>query len=212
MSRGTGWIAAVVLTLLPASTGAHVNRFPRIVHVQVSAAQISVAVGVTQHAGPAAGRTRSQFDFDSNGALSESEQEGMADWLDRKARPHLRLTLDDVPVRMEARERQLTLDRDPGTLAGDGYRFRSVTALDVVVLPGTHTLVLQDAPPHEGALVPWRIDLPEGWAVTAGDADERATPPVRAGDRTWQVAFSGTGGRVELTLEVPARVGSAVEP
>ncbi|MCP4868041.1 MAG: hypothetical protein GY898_04920 [Proteobacteria bacterium] len=188
------------------------NRFPRIVHVQVQPEQIAVAVGVTQHAGPAAGRMRSQFDMDSNGALSDDEQEGLAEWLDRKARPHLRLTLDDVPVRMERRERKLTLERDSGTLAGDGFKLRSVTAVDVVVLPGTHVLVLEDKPANEGTLIPWRIDLPRGWAMTAGEASEGATPPVRAGEHTWQVAFSGTGGRVEVTLEVPARVGSAVEP
>jgi len=205
-------IAGLLLMLVPASTGAHVNRFPRIVHVLFGPESIAVAVGVKQHDGPEAGRMRSQFDLNGDGALAQDEQDGLATWLDRKARPHLRLTLDGVPVRMEQRERFLKLERDSGTLAGDGFKFRSVTGVDVVVLPGTHTLVLADAPANEGSLVPWRIDLPEGWRIVAAEAEDGATPPVRAGEQTWQTAFSGTGGRVEVTVEVPARVGSAVEP
>jgi hypothetical protein len=212
VSRATGLILGLLLAMLPLSTPAHVNRFPRVVHVLVEAERIAVAVRVTQHAGAAAGRMRSQFDHDSSGDLSEAETDALAVWLDRKARPRLRLTLDDVPVRMEERERTLELDRGSGTAAGDGFRFRSVTAVDIVLLPGSHTLVLQDAPANEGNLVPWRIDLPPGWTLSGSEADEGATPPVRAGEHTWQTAFSGTGGRLEVTVEVPARVESEVEP
>ncbi len=207
--RVAGPVLVCLMLLVPAVISAHVVRFPRVVHVLVEPERIAVAVGVKRHAGPSAQRIRARFDLDGDGALNDLERGDLARWLDAKARPNLRLTLDDVPVRMEQTESQLDLLGVPTTFEGDGLTFRSVTETNVVLRPGVHTLVIADAPENEGDLVPWRIDLPEGWTITAAEATELATPPVRAGERSWQAAFSGTGGEVTITIEVPGRVGSA---
>ncbi len=191
--------------LLPAPAPGHVVRFPRLVHVRVEPDRIAVALAVQHHPGPVAARLREQFDIDRDGALASEEQGALAEWLDRDGRQRLRLGLNGLELGTVLAERKLELARDVATSEGDGLTMRSIEEIGISWRPGRHTLLVLDAPYNPGTVVPWRIDLPEGWMVVESAPEGEVTAAVRAGEWTWQTAFSGDGGKIELIVEVPAR-------
>lgn len=193
---------------LAGAAAAHMVQFPRLVHVRVEAEQLAIAVAVQQHAGADAGRMRTRFDHDADGRLATVEQSGLADWLAASSRVDLEVGLDGAILLPEPSPGQLSLEVDAAVGAGDGYSFRSVHAVQVVLLPGRHTLEIADKPDNPRRLLPLRLDLPEGWTVVESRVEGEATPLVQASATTWQGAFAGTGGRLIAEVQVPARGGA----
>ena len=204
--RATVTLGLLLATLLlPGPSMGHVVRFPRLVHVRFEPDRVAVALAVQHHPGPIAGRLRSQFDLDLDGALSEPEQDALGEWLDREGRQTVRLGLDGLALGTVLAERKVELARDNDSATGEGLTMRSVEEIGISLRPGRHTLMVKDTPYNPGTVVPWRIDLPDGWTVVESSTEGGATAAVRAGEQTWQTAFSGDGGRVELIVEVPER-------
>jgi hypothetical protein len=209
VSRRSITAILLVSTLALACTAlAHMVQFPRFVHVRVEPEKLAVAVAVQQHAGADAGRMRTRFDHDADGRLSQVEQDGLASWLGASSRAGLTLSLDGVELLTEPESGTLELETDAQVGAGDGYAFRSVVGIAVVLLPGKHTLTIADRPDNPRRVLPLRLDLPPGWTVVEARAEGEATPLVEARLGSWQGAFAGEGGRLVADVLVPPRGGA----
>ena len=175
----TASLLGLTLVLAPVAA-AHMVQFPRFVHLRVEPERLALAVALQQHAGADAGRMRTRFDHDGNGVLSDAEQTGLATWLGTSSRADLRASLDGVLLLPEGEPGELRLDVDGQVEAGDGYDYRSVASVAVVLLPGRHTLTIEDRPDNPRRLLPFRLDLPEGWTVVESRVEGEATPLVEA--------------------------------
>jgi len=181
---------------------AHTLSYPRLVHVRFGPELVEVAVQVSVHAGAKARALRDRHDADGDGLLSEPEKQALAATLDGQGRAKLRVLVDGVPLAPEVGVLDLDLTREDG-VEGHSLGLKSVAAVAVVLLPGTHTVVVEDLPPSPRATVPLRVEVP-GWAVEPGPADKDATP-LAAMASGWLGGFSGDGGAVHFTVTVPPR-------
>lgn len=209
MSRRLITCSLLALALgLAGTAAAHTTRFPRFVHLRAEPERLAVAVAVKQHAGADAGRMRTRFDHDADGSLSQVEREALAAWLGASSRVDLEVSLDGVALLPEPEPGELVLEEDGHVAGGDGYVYRSVHPVALVMLPGPHTLVIADRPDSLRTLLPLRLDLPEGWTMVQSRAEGEAMPLVEAGPGTWQGAFAGAGGKLVVEVLVPTRGGA----
>ena len=198
-------LALVLICFVPQAVGAHVVRFPRVLQVVVTGDRITVAISMTYHSGPQADRIRTRFDRDGSGRLDAEEQEAIAAWMDRRARAGLTLSLDGAVLDLQEVERKLTLTDNDRSEGAGGMELRSVSHLGISLRPGVRHLSIKDRPESSRALVPLRVDLPVHWELRDAVAQGEAVPPVRSGERSWQAAFAGEGGTLDIEVGVPAR-------
>lgn len=204
-------VVVLALWAVPLELEAHVVKFPRLVHLVFEPSRITVGVGFTQHAGPVAAQLRGRFDLSGDGELDDPEQEALVAWLDERARSHLRLELDETPLRPELVQRTIKLAAGPRSIEGDAIQMSSASVLAIGLRPGAHRVRISDKPSSMRQLVPIRIDLPPDWTISEVLAEGEALPLSRAGERSWQGAFAGEGGTVSFTLTVSPSVRGATE-
>lgn len=195
---------ALVLSTLPLlKAQGHVVKFPRLVQIVVDPQRISVGMGVTRHAGAQAALLRARFDTSADGLLDRAEEDALAVWLDQRARRSLRLELDGEELHPEVVDRKLQLAREKGAQEGDAIRLSSVSVLALGMRPGVHRFRVEDRPENIRQLVPVRLDLPAGWALSDVIAEGEAMPLTPTGTSSWQGSFAGQGGSLEFSVTVP---------
>jgi len=181
---------------------AHTLSYPRLVHVRFGPELIEVAVQVSVHAGAKARALRDRHDVDGDGVLSDAEKDALARTLDEQGRARLRVVVDGVPLEPEVGVRDLDLTREDG-VEGHSLALKSVAAVAVVLLPGTHTVAIEDLPPSPRATVPQRVEAGT-WKLERGAAEKDAMP-LTAIASGYLGGFSGDGGTVRFKVTVPAR-------
>jgi hypothetical protein len=167
--------------------------------------RLTLGLGITRHAGPRATALLARFDIDTDGTLSESERDDLALWLEEQGLRSLRITLDGEPLQPEVVERKLTLSGEAGAGSKDVIQLRVAAVLAIGLRPGAHRIELYDRPEGGRQLVPVRLDVSSGWALSDVLAEGESTPLARAGEYSWQGAFAGRGGTLSFTVEVPVR-------